>query len=101
MLEPVLPALELPQVAVLGDQRGAQRPDLPRALPLGQRHEPLQHRAVHSGVNRGRSLSISPIATAALRTGTRAARTASRSTPLHSLAIASVTPTSAAAPPAR
>ena len=55
----------------------------------------------HSGVSRGRSLSISAIATAALRTGARAASTASRSTPLHGWAIASVTRTSAAAPPAR
>ena len=54
----------------------------------------------HSGVNRGRSSSISAIATAALDTGTRAASTASASSPLHGLAIASVTRTSAAAPPA-
>ena len=54
----------------------------------------------HSGVSRGRSWSISVNATAALRTGTRAASTASASSPLHGLAIASVTRTSAAAPPA-
>ena len=55
----------------------------------------------HSGVNRGRSLSISAIATAALRTGARAASTASRSTRLRSWPIATVTSTRAAAPPAR
>ena len=54
----------------------------------------------HSGVSRGRSLSISATATAAFRTGTRAASTASRSTRLRAWEIASVTATSEAAPPA-
>ena len=54
----------------------------------------------HSGVSRDRSLSISPIATAALRTGARAASTASRSTRLRSWLIATVTATRPAAPPA-
>ena len=57
--------------------------------------------SAHAGVSRGSSLSISVSATAALPTGTRAARTASASGALHGLATASATFTNAAAPPAR
>ena len=57
--------------------------------------------SAHAGVSRCSSLSISPNATAALRTGTRAPSTASRNTPLQGLATPSATRTSAAAPPAR
>ncbi len=57
--------------------------------------------SAQAGVNRGSSLSISPSATAALPTGTRAASTASASGALSGWATASATLTSAAAPPAR
>ena len=57
--------------------------------------------SAHAGVSRGSSLSISPSATAALPTGTRAASTASASRALRGWATASATFTSAAAPPAR
>ena len=50
----------------------AQRPDSPRPVGLRDRHEPAQHRLRTAGVSRCNSLSISPNATAALRTGTRA-----------------------------
>jgi hypothetical protein len=99
--ELVLPVLELTQTPVSGDDPGAQSPDLPRTVELGQVTNPASTVSAHAGVNRGSSLSISVRATAALRTGTRADRTASASSPFSGCATASATRTSCAAPPAR
>ena len=102
MLEPVLPALELPQVPVLGDQRRAQRPDLAR--PVAPRRSPRTRPApshAHSGVSRGSSLSISASATAALRDRhPRRQHRLGQQRRCAAWPIASVTCTSAAAPPA-
>ena len=61
---------------------------------------PASTESCQSSVIRGRRCSISVSATAALRTGTRAPSTASRSRAFRGWAIALVTRTNAAAPPA-
>ena len=99
--ELVLPPLELAQPPVPGDDPGAKRPDLRGPSDSAIATNPASTVSAHAGVSRGNSLSISPSATAALLTGTRAARTASASSSFLGCATASATFTSAAAPPAR